>query len=236
MLFCDVTGEVAILDTTETSQAEPARQQEFGQFMTARWPGLVRLAYGLTGDRWLAEDVAQAALASPAPATPPSGVSPDVTRLTVGLRDGRTLALRPVPVQACGRRLPLAGFSYARSGVATITAYAGAQVLTRVTPPASLFTGAGSCHAARHPRLGRVHAAPGARGVAAAVAHAQGAVASGVVASGRLDGTRWRISVQLGAAGDCFLGATFDGHAATQATYCCRSRSRPLAPARCSAS
>ena len=64
MLFCDVTGEVAILDTTETGQAEPARQQEFGQFMTARWPGLVRLAYGLTGDRWLAEDVAQAALAS----------------------------------------------------------------------------------------------------------------------------------------------------------------------------
>lgn len=64
MLFCDVTGEVAILDTTETSQAGSSRQQEFGQFMTARWPGLVRLAYGLTGDRWLAEDVAQAALAS----------------------------------------------------------------------------------------------------------------------------------------------------------------------------
>jgi len=64
VLFCDVTGEVAILDTTETSQAEPSRQQEFGQFMTARWPGLVRLAYGLTGDRWLAEDIAQAALAS----------------------------------------------------------------------------------------------------------------------------------------------------------------------------
>ncbi len=64
MLFCDVTGEVAILDTTETGQAEPSRQQEFGQFMTARWPALVRLAYGLTGDRWLAEDVAQAALAS----------------------------------------------------------------------------------------------------------------------------------------------------------------------------
>lgn len=64
MLFCDVTGEVAILDTTETSQAEPSRQEEFGQFMAARWPGLVRLAYGLTGDRWLAEDIAQAALAS----------------------------------------------------------------------------------------------------------------------------------------------------------------------------
>ena len=146
-------------------------------------------------------------------------VSPDVTRLTVGLRDGRTLALRPVPVQACGRRLPLAGFSYPRSGVATITAYAGAQVLARVTPPASLFTGAGS------------YAAPGTPGSAGSTLRlvpgvwqqlwrTPSAVASGVVASGRLDGTRWRISVQLGAAGDCFVGATFDGHAATQATDC----------------
>lgn len=146
-------------------------------------------------------------------------VSPDVTRLTVGLRDGRTLALRPVQVQACGHRLPLAGFSYSQSGVATITAYAGAQMLTRVTPPASLFTAAGS------------YAAPGTPGSAGSTLRlvpgvwqqlwrTPSAVASGVLASGRLDGTRWRISVQLGAAGDCFLGATFDGHAATQATDC----------------
>ncbi len=39
-------------------------QQDFDQFMAGRWPGLVRLAYGLTGDRWLAEDLAQSALAS----------------------------------------------------------------------------------------------------------------------------------------------------------------------------
>ena len=58
----------------------------------------------------------------------------------------------------------------------------------------------------------------------------QGAVASGVVASGRLDGTRWRISVQLGAAGDCFLGATFDGHAAAQATYCMPISVPPAGP------
>jgi RNA polymerase sigma-70 factor (sigma-E family) len=37
-------------------------RQQFEEFMTSRWPGLVRLAFGLTGDRWLAEDLAQTAL------------------------------------------------------------------------------------------------------------------------------------------------------------------------------
>ena len=45
-------------------------------------------------------------------------------------------------------------------------------------------------------------------------------MASGLVAAGQVDGTRWRISVQLGAAGDCFIGATFDGHVATRAADC----------------
>lgn len=38
--------------------------EQFDEFMASRWPGLVRLAFGLTGDRWLAEDLAQTALAS----------------------------------------------------------------------------------------------------------------------------------------------------------------------------
>jgi RNA polymerase sigma-70 factor (sigma-E family) len=37
--------------------------REFREFMHARWPVMVRLAYGLTGDQGHAEDVAQAAFA-----------------------------------------------------------------------------------------------------------------------------------------------------------------------------
>ena len=37
--------------------------EDFSVFAASRWPGLVRLAYGLTGDRWIAEDIAQATLA-----------------------------------------------------------------------------------------------------------------------------------------------------------------------------
>jgi RNA polymerase sigma-70 factor (sigma-E family) len=36
---------------------------EFRDFMHSRWPGMVRLAYGLTGDPGHAEDIAQAAFA-----------------------------------------------------------------------------------------------------------------------------------------------------------------------------
>lgn len=37
---------------------------DFAEFAHSRWAGLVRLGYGLTGDRGLAEDLAQATLAS----------------------------------------------------------------------------------------------------------------------------------------------------------------------------
>lgn len=38
-------------------------REDFTAFAESRWPHLFRLAYGLTGDRWTAEDVTQATLA-----------------------------------------------------------------------------------------------------------------------------------------------------------------------------
>jgi hypothetical protein len=169
----------------------------------------------------VAGGIASLAFLTSVPGQPGAGyaalrVPPHVTRLTVGLRDGGALTLRPVTVRACGQRLPLAGFSYPQSGVATITAYAGPQVLTRVTPPASLFTGTGAM-----PRP--------APGVWQQLWRTQDVTATGTLASGQQAGARWRISVQLGTAGDCFLGATFDGQVSTRAADC-----RPIAvpPAR----
>jgi RNA polymerase sigma-70 factor (sigma-E family) len=40
-----------------------AAEADFDEFMHGRWPQLVRLGYGLTGDEGLAEDLAQTALA-----------------------------------------------------------------------------------------------------------------------------------------------------------------------------
>ena len=50
--------ELAAPDIIGSDDAE-----DFSAFALSRWPGLVRLAFGLTGDRWLAEDIAQTALA-----------------------------------------------------------------------------------------------------------------------------------------------------------------------------
>jgi DNA-directed RNA polymerase specialized sigma24 family protein len=50
--------------------------REFREFMHARWPTMVRLAYGLTGDLGYAEDVAQSAFARVYASWPPSGPPP----------------------------------------------------------------------------------------------------------------------------------------------------------------
>ncbi|MFI5068719.1 MAG: hypothetical protein ACHP9Z_32730, partial [Streptosporangiales bacterium] len=74
-------------------------------------------------------------------------VAAAVSRLTARLAGGGTLTVRPVTVDACGRSLRLAGFAYPASGVASgvarITAYAGAQAVATVSPPGGLVRGTG---------------------------------------------------------------------------------------------
>ena len=67
--------------------------EEFSAFAASRWPGLVRLAFGLTGDRWMAEDIAQTALARTY-----------VAWRRVSRADDPDAYLRRILINACNRR------------------------------------------------------------------------------------------------------------------------------------
>jgi hypothetical protein len=136
-------------------------------------------------------------------------VAPAVTRLTAIFRNGTRLGLHPVTVHACGREMHLAGFAYPASGVAQISTYAGGQLaaMSQETLPASLFQGAGDSG-------GQAASSPGLRLVPGVWEHAgatPAGAAAGPAGSGRLGTARWRVTVTLGPAGECFAGASFGG-------------------------
>ena len=82
-------------------------REQFREFMVSRWPELVRLGYALTGDRWLAEDLAQTALASACTAwwRVRRADDPDayVRRILINASNSRFRRGRPAEV---ARRLP----------------------------------------------------------------------------------------------------------------------------------
>jgi hypothetical protein len=143
-------------------------------------------------------------------------VGPAVIRLTATFRDGTTLTAHPVPVRACGQQLHLAGFAYPASGVAQITAYSGGQLAStaRETVPASMSGPGSAGSAAGQPALRLV---PGVWEHAGAT---PAAVASGVIGSGQAGGGRWRVTVTLGGAGECFAGSSFGASSYSSGTAC----------------
>jgi hypothetical protein len=145
-------------------------------------------------------------------------VAPAVTRLTAIFRNGTRLGLHPVTVHACGREMHLAGFAYPASGVARISTYAGGELaaMAQETPPASMFQGAGDTG-------GQAASSPGLRlgpGVWEHAGATPAVAASGTAGSGRLGPARWRVTVTLGPAGECFTGASFGDGPYTSSSAC----------------
>jgi len=97
--------------------------EDFGAFAVSRWPGLVRLAFGRTGDQWAAEDIAQATLAWAY-----------VAWRRVGRADDPDAYLHRVMVNTSNRRFR--GHQVAKqSGGPQETAVAGPADLSRVIEP-----------------------------------------------------------------------------------------------------
>jgi len=113
---------------------------------------------------------------------------PGVTDVTADLGDGTRLALRPVTVSVCGQRFRLAGFRWPRQGVTTITARSPQGHRIGYTPPVAIFT----------------PDSPFQDGSWVNVQGEAGNAAGGVIGSGRIGGTPWRMDVTLGPEGECF--------------------------------
>ena len=179
---------------------------DFGAFAVSRWPGLVRLAFGLTRDRRAAEDIAQATLARAY-----------VAWRRVRRADDPDAYLRRILANTGHRRYR--GRRVAeQSGGPLETAAEGAAGLSRVTepPPAPLDS---IIRRGRGIRLRRTVAAVGCMSLGGIIAAATVlappstpaqqepvlpamvpvsgiAGPDGVFASGTVDGHAWRLAVQ----------------------------------------
>jgi hypothetical protein len=122
-------------------------------------------------------------------------VGSGVTRLAVTLRDGTRLIVRPVTVRLCGQRFHLAGFGYPAAGIAQLAAYLGNRATFSYHPPGTLFG----------PRA----SAPGAFAGPGLWYNTKsgGSAANGPIGSGQTGGVRWRLSMSLGSAGQCYTGS-----------------------------
>jgi hypothetical protein len=180
--------------------------EDFGAFAVSRWPGLVRLAFGLTRDRRAAEDIAQATLARAY-----------VAWRRVRRADDPDAYLRRILANTSHRRYRKRQVAE-QSGGPPETAAEGPAGLLRVTepPPAPLDS---IIRRGKGIRLRRAVAAVGCLGLGGIIAAATVlappstpaqqepvlpvtvpvsgiAGPDGVFASGTVDGHAWRLAVQ----------------------------------------
>jgi hypothetical protein len=130
-------------------------------------------------------------------------LQPRVTSLIAHTQNGRQFAVQPVNVPVCGRTFRLAGFAF------------GAAAVTRIAPA---YAGAPGPAAASY-RLGPAPS-PGTSERTWHNSLMQAASRSGIIGSGSAAGRRWRVTLTLSAAGECYSSSALRADSATRSTVC----------------
>jgi hypothetical protein len=165
--------------------------EDFGAFATSRWPGLVRLAYELTGDHSAAPDLAQAALARTSLAWwRVSRVGdPDDHVRRVLVRASTRVRRRPSGIRGAVEPLPPVRLDQIEHRARAIRSrrarVAAIPVLAGVVAAAALLI-PGPHRAARLTPLGQQ----------AVITNTATGLGSGAFAGGTADGRAWQLAVQ----------------------------------------